>query len=87
MCKSLILGIWNCFQNRQLSIVVHDNLLRPGALNITYRLHTQPTKYGSARQLGGLPSYSINISVSATGTYLLEIFLVGVQVRRVMFGF
>ena len=67
-------------QKQQAVLFVMDNLLRVENLNLTYRLHIQRMKYGSADRVQSSTFYSINISTTEIGTYILEIFLDGIQV-------
>ena len=61
-----------------------DNLLRPGPLNVTFLLHTPTAQYGSAKRQGNDSTYAINVTVSDMGTFVLEVFLSGMQVEPEM---
>ncbi len=61
-------------------LLVMDNLMRVEILNLTYRVHIQGMKYGRAERLQNSTLYSMNVSSTEIGTYILEIFLDGIQV-------
>ena len=77
------LDLWRLFgrQRQPLSIVLADNLHRAERLNFTFVLHTPTAQYGGAMRTSDSDSkYGFNVTVSDMGTFVLEIFLGGVQV-------
>ncbi len=78
------LSNWTIFavalQKQRFELLVMDNLMRVENLNLTYRLHIHRIKYESAERFQSSTLYSINISTTEIGTYILEIFLDGIQV-------
>jgi hypothetical protein len=61
--------------------VLADNLHRAERLNFTFVLHTPTAQYGGAMRTSDSDSkYGFNVTVSDMGTFVLEIFLGGVQV-------
>ena len=71
-------------QKQAVGLIVRDNLLRAEALNITFRLHLRKVVHGEAGRVEDAALYHINISTAETGTHLLEIFLDGAQVARLL---
>jgi hypothetical protein len=75
--------IWRVFgrQRQPFSIVLADNLHRAERLNFTFVLHTPTAQLGGAMRTSDSDSkYCFNVTVSDMGTFVLEIFLGGVQV-------